>query len=164
MPCPVFQERLLNAHDTCSNCFGIVREERDVVPVRQRRQNRTYPTARYARNRQRTSVEHVPDDEPAHSRVTFCACGCTSSYDRFRDEIVDPGTFRDLLKTALCTVESKGVTVSREHAVRRAIELGMATETRFPVCSTDEAIAKGIEFGVEMATVRSSSTTAVPAD
>lgn len=164
MPQPVFQERLLNAADVCSNCLGIIREERDGVPVRLQKENRTYPTARYARNQQRTSVEHVPSDSPTDSRVTFCDCGCTSSYDRFRSEIVAPERFRELLKTAIKTVESKGVTLSRRHAIRRALDLGLATESKFPAYSTDEAIAQGIEFGVTMAAQQSSSTISVTAD
>lgn len=164
MSTPVFQERVLNAVDTCSNCFGLIREEREGVPLRQQKRNRTYPTAQYARNQQRTSVEHVPTQSPTNSRITFCNCGCTSSFDRYRDEIVAPEDFRELLKTAIRTVEGKGVTLSRQHAIRRALELGLATESKFPAYSTDEAIAKGIEYGVSMATVQSSSMTAVTAD
>lgn len=156
---PVFQERVLNAVDVCSNCFGLIREERETVPSQLQKQNRTYPTARYARVQDRTSVEHVPDSEPMHSRVTFCDCGCTSSFDRFRDEIVSPDRFRELLRTAIETVESKGVSLSRQHAINRAMSLGLATETRFPTHSADEAIAEGIEFGVSMAAVQSSTPT-----
>lgn len=168
MSTPVFQEQVLNAVDACCNCFGLVREERDRVPVRAQRQNRTYPTARYARRRDTTTVEHVPSDSPADSTTIFCECGCTSSYDRYRSEIVGPERFRELLKQAIQTVEQKGVSLSREHAVRRALKLGCPSEARFPAYSADEAIAQGIEYGVEMATVSQSrsraSTRAVPAD
>lgn len=164
MPTPIFQERLLHAPDSCSNCFGLIREERDVVPVRQQRQNRTYPTARYARDRRTTSVEHVPSESPTDSTTIFCECGSSSAYDRHRSEIVGKERFRELLKQAVQTVEAKGVSLSREHAVRRAMKLGCPTESQFPVCSADEAIAQGIEFGVEMSSVRAQSTTAVTAD
>lgn len=165
MPTPVFQERLLNAADTCTNCLGLIREERDVVPVRQQRRNRTYPTARYARDRRTTSVEHVPSESPTDSTTIFCECGSSSAYDRHRSEIVDKERFRELLKQAIQTVEQKGVSLSREHAVRRAMKLGCPSETRFPAVTADEAIAQGIEFGVEMASVQSqASTRAVPAD
>lgn len=164
---PVFQERLLHAADVCSNCLGLIREERDVVPIREQKQNRTYPTARYSRNRQTTSVEHVPTEQPADSTTIFCECGCTSSYDRYREEIVGRERFRELLKQAIKTVEAKGVSLSREHAVRRAMKLGCPSESTFPVYAADKAIGEGIEFGVEMATVQSRSRTspsAVPAD
>lgn len=165
MSTPVFQERLLHADDVCYNCFGLVREERVVVPVREQKQNRTYPTARYARSRQTTSVEHVPSETPADSTTIFCDCGCSGSHNRYRSEVVDREQFRELLKQAIKTVEEKGVSLSREHAVRRAMKLGCPSESTFPVYAADEAIAQGIEFGVEMATVQSrASTRAVPAD
>ncbi len=165
MSTPVFQERLLHAPDVCSNCLGLIREERDRIPVREQKQNRTYPSARYSRNRQTTSVEHVPSECPTDSTTIFCECGCTSSYDRYRSEIVSRERFRELLKQAIKTVEAKGVTLSREHAIKRAMKLGCPSETTFPVYSADEAIGEGIEFGVEMASVQSrASTTAVPAD
>jgi hypothetical protein len=154
---PTFQERVLNAADTCSNCYGRIREEHEIVPVSERKRNRTYPTQQYTRYERRTSVEHVPDTEPAHSHATFCDCGSASAFDRHRDEIVQGSRFRELLKTALYTVERKGVSVSREHAIRKALRLGLVTDTRFPVYTTDMAIAKGIEYGVSMATVSRST-------
>lgn len=164
MSTPVFQERVLNAADTCSNCLGLIREERAQVPPAERRRNRTYPSAKYARRMDRTTVEHVPSSSLTESKTIFCSCGCTTSYDRYRSEIVGPERFRELLKQAIHTVEQKGVTLSREHAVKRALKLGCPSETQFPAYSADEAIAEGIEYGVEMATVTSSATTAVPAD
>lgn len=165
MSSPVFQERLLHADDVCYNCFGLVREWRVVVPVHEQKQNRTYPTACYARNRQTTSVEHVPSECPTDSTTIFCECGCSGSHNRYRSEIVDKEQFKELLKQALQTVEAKGVTLSREHAIKRAMKLGCPSATQFPVYSADEAIAQGIEFGVEMASVQPhASTTAVPAD
>lgn len=164
MSTPVFKERLLHADDVCYNCLGLVREERVVVPVREQKQNRTYPTARYARNRQTTSVDHVPSETPTNSTTIFCECGCSGSHNRYREEIVSRERFRELLKQAIKTVEAKGVSLSREHAIKRAMKLGCPSETTFPVYSADEAIGEGIEFGVEMASVQSRSTTAVPAD
>jgi hypothetical protein len=162
---PVFQERVLNAPDTCNNCFGIIREERELVPLNEQKRNRTYPTAKYRRYHQRTSVEHLPDLEPTHDHATFCDCGTPSAYDRYRDEIVSRELFRELLKTAIYTIEGKGVSISRDHAIRRAFRLGLVTDTTFPMYTADMAIAKGIEYGMMMATVsRSAQSSAILAD
>lgn len=164
-----FQERVLNAPDVCSNCFGIIREEHEIVPLKQRKRNRTYPTQKYTRYRRRTTVDHLPDVEPTHDHATFCECGTPGAFDRYRDEIVGAERFRELLKTAIRTIEKKGVSLSREHAVRRAFELGLATSSRFPICSADVAIAKGIGYGVTRATISAGSSnpngqTAIVAD
>lgn len=148
-----FQEHVLNAADVCNECFGIIREEHEIVPVSERKRNRTYPVQHYTRYKRRTTVEHVPGKNPTQDHATFCECGNSSAFDRHRSEIVGPARFRELLKTAIETVESKGVTLSREHAIKRAFELGLATKSRFPLLSADQAIAEGIEFGVTMSTV-----------
>lgn len=158
MDAPVFQERLLHAPDTCSNCFGFVREKRRTIPLDQQKRDRAYPTAEYARDKRTTSVEHVPTDSPTRSHMIFCDCGSSSAYDRHRSEIVGKERFRELLKTAIQTIESKGVSLSREHAVRRALKLGCPTEARFPAVSADRAIAVGIEYGVEMVLIKSQSS------
>lgn len=160
---PVFQEQVLNASDVCNNCFGLIREEREQIPPEKQRQNRTYPATQLARNPRTTTVEYVPDGKPTRSHAVFCECGCSSAYDRYRSEIVPRTEFRSLLKTAIQTVESKGVTLSRRHAVRRAIKLGLTTNTAFPVYSADRAIAEGIKHGVEMISARSDSSSPVTA-
>lgn len=165
---PVFQERVLSAIDTCNNCFGIIREERNTVPLRHQRGNRTYPKAQYSRDHRRTCVEYPPTGSPTKSKYVFCDCGEASSHDRFRSEIVPREQFRELLKTAIRTVEAKGVTLSRDHAIRKALRLGLATDSRFPVYSADRAIAEGIEYGVSMTAVSRASQpqgqTAIAAD
>lgn len=175
MSTPVFQERVLNAVDVCSNCFGLARVERDrpAHPPKSKNPNTgewmEIAPARWSRNNQRTTREYVPADRPTDAKNIFCSCGVSGSYTRARDEIVSSERFRELLKQAIQTVEQKGVSLSREHAVRRALKLGCPSEAQFPAYSADEAIGRGIEYGVEMATVQSqsrsrASTRAVPAD
>lgn len=163
-----FQERVLNAADTCNDCFGIIREEHEIVPVSERKRNRTYPTQHYTRYKRRTTVEHVPGENPTQDYATFCECGSSSAFDRHRSEVVGPERFRELMQTAIRTIEKKGVSLSREHAIKRAFELGLATSSRFPMMSADQAIAEGIEFGITMSTVAQSPRirrqTAVVAD
>lgn len=170
MTLSIVHERLLHAIDVCSNCFGLSRVERDRPehpPKTQHPISGHYveiAPARWSRNQRRTEREYVPSARASASKTIFCECGVSGSYTRARDEIVGAELFRELLKQAIRTLEEKGVSISRKHALKRAMKLGCPNETRFPAYSADEAIAQGIEFGVEMATVRTQSTTAVPAD
>lgn len=168
--CDVFQERIINSVDTCSNCFGLSRVEREKPPrakvTKHPITNQLLELApqRWARNEQNTNIEYVQSDCVSRSKTIFCECGVRGSHSRERSEIVGRERFRSLLKRAIQTIEQKGVSLSREHAIKRAMKLGCPNETRFPAYTADEAIAQGIEFGVEMSTVQSRSTTAVPAD
>lgn len=171
MTTPVFKERLLQAVNVCSNCFGLSRVEREKPPEpktsRHPISNELLSIApqRWARNDQKTNIGYVTSACVSGSKTIFCDCGVRGSYSRERSEFVDRERFRELLKQAIRTLEAKGVSIAREHAIKRALKLGCPSETRFPAYSADGAISKGIEFGVEMASVQSQAAPrAVPAD
>jgi len=154
-----YQEHVLNAPDVCSNCFSIVRVERE-RPARGFRPAESF----YARNQATTSVEHVPAETVSETEQVFCECGVASAFDRvwsWRD--VDRERFRALLINLLRSVERKGLTIARQpaaahalasHAQRQETEDGAHVRLE---CDVDAALADGLLAGLRVASVRGSA-------
>jgi len=138
-----YGDLLLDARDTCNNCFSRIRVER-VDPVMSRSGFRHELDAHYSRDKQRTTVDyHDSEPEPMHSRGTFCECGVEGSFERLWDPTaVSRERFKDLLVQAVVTLERKDVSLRRRETLRYALQ-------HFDDHGdADQALANGIEAGI----------------
>ncbi|WP_049979377.1 hypothetical protein [Halolamina rubra] len=150
-----YQEHVLNAPDVCSNCFRLVRVERE-RPASGFRPAETF----YARNQATTSVEHAPADTVSESEAVFCACGAESAFDRiwsWRD--VNRERFHELLKHLLRSAERKGLSIARQPAAAHALASHEQRHERDDAqvrveCDVDAALADGLLAGLRVANVR----------
>jgi len=157
-----YQEHVLNAPDICSNCFSIVRVERE-RPASGWRPAETF----YSRNQAKTSVEHVPAETVSETEQVFCECGVASAFDRvWSDRDMTRQRFAQLVKRLIRSVERKGLTVDRQAMVAHALQSFGQTRTTDAgvdvrvVTDVDAALADGLLAGLRMAAVRSGSDTA----
>jgi len=133
----IYQEKLIGAPDVCSNCLGI-RLVDQLQPTRAG-MNHELESA-YSRHKRNTDLDHHPGDEPTDDRHLFCECGVASARVRVWDT-VDREKFRTLLKRAVKTAESKGVTLNQKRA------FGHALETYDDTGDVDDAIETGLKHG-----------------
>lgn len=112
-----FQERILNASDTCSNCFA--RQRRDAVRPRNYDPDEIYSE----RIRAQTTVEDVPDAAPSEAGTLFCRCGAHKHHTRiWDDDDVDRERLTELVINTLRTLDGKGYRVDS----RRVAEVARA--------------------------------------
>jgi len=120
-----YQDHLIGASDVCSNCLRTIRVER-VDPSRSgmTREFESYMT----RHKHHTTIDYGPADRVAEEKGTFCThCGTESPYDRIWEDVdfADPELpageqkFKDLCKSAMRSLEAKGVSIDR-HAFATA--------------------------------------------
>lgn len=155
-----YQEHVLNAPDVCSNCFRLVRVERE-RPASGFRPAETF----YARNQATTSVEHPPADTVSESEAVFCECGVESAFDRtwnWRD--VDRERFRTMLKHLLQSAERKGLSIARQPAAAHALASHEQHRERDGaqvrvVSDVDAALADGLLAGLRIANARAGAST-----
>jgi hypothetical protein len=154
MPSDAYQERVLNAPDTCSNCLRLIRVERE-RPARKWRPAESH----YARNQATTSVEYVPADVVSETEQVFCACGAGSAFDRVWSwDDVDRERFRTLLKRLLRSMERKGLQLARRPAAAHGLTAyddatrgdwhGPWRESAEPTGCIDEALSAALEAGL----------------
>lgn len=121
-----FQERVLNAPDVCSNCLRVIREERAVCESTDRKSVTSTSLSAYTRVRETTTVSHGPSETASASIGVFCECGVESAFERVFDDGEDrclaSHRVRELVKRAIRTLESKGVTLNRETFAKLAIQ------------------------------------------
>lgn len=128
----LFEDEFLHSADVCSNCFGV----RLVAP------EPAQPEA-CKRNRETTTVEHVPGDRPADDVELFCECGVSDADTRiWRIDDVDDRRFKTLLKRSIYTAEHKGLPLDR----RRTIRVALARWRRD--WSVNRAIGTGLSAGL----------------
>lgn len=186
---PEYQEHVLNAPDVCSNCFAIVREERDSLK----------PTSQYnaaaleeldvvdrpgssslvresywGRDPRHTTVSFFPAERAGDCKQVFCECGVASAFDRFwtwRD--VSRERFKQLLQNLLRSTDRKGLSLARQPTAAHALAAfddhphpdhhGPYREGVDHRGCIDDALATGLLAGLRIGAVRS-STAAHPAD
>jgi len=138
-----YADHILDARDVCSNCFRRIRVER-VDPVMSRSGLRHELDSHYSRDQQTTEVDwHDGEPAPAHSRGVFCECGVEGAFERLWDpDDVDRERFRELLVTAVATVERKGVALKRRETLRYA--LSHFSEH----ADVDKALSLALEAGI----------------
>lgn len=103
-----FQSDVWDAHDVCSNCFGIRRHE--AVRPRRRHPDVTY----WERDRQRTEVGYAPTRSMSDSRNVHCECGTLSAFDRIWGvDDLDTDAFCELIQRLILTLEERGHEVDR---------------------------------------------------
>ena len=150
----IHQEKLRNAADICDNCFKIRLVER--TEIRSTGLAAT-PESVYTRRERTTELDHHPSDEPTQDKHLFCECGVIGPNSRaWDDKDIDRERFKDLLKHSIRSAEHKGVTLSREGAVKRGLaNLAVLTAWwRDDINSVDEALADALEYGSTAATVQ----------
>jgi len=146
-----YADRVFDASDVCNNCLRRIRVER-IDPTRAGL-TREYETT-LTRNRQTTVVDHGPAESVTDQQGTFCErCGTESAYDRWwADSDIDADRFRGLVQQLLRTLEAKGVSVARKPAAAHALQ------ARRDGDSVDEALATGVDAGLQSAVARDSDT------
>lgn len=156
-----YNDHVLGAADVCSNCFHLIRQERQ-SPIR--RDDRTPDsgawTTTYERVPRRTTVEYPGvGDEPTHAKGVFCECGVESARERlWSGDDIERERFRKLLKTVLRTLDAKGVTLKPTETAAYALQ---AFDDGAGV---DEALAEAIDCGIVAATAANSSDDQLRAD
>jgi len=146
-----YADHIVDASDVCNNCFRRIRVER-VDPTRAGLAREFETTL--TRNRRTTVVDHGPAESVTDQQGTFCeACGTESAYDRWwADADIDTDRFRDLVRQLLRTLEAKGVTVARKPAAAHALQAWRDGD------SVDEALATGVDAGLQSAVARETDT------
>lgn len=166
-----FQD-LLNDPTVCSNCFRIVRDERELPGTELA--SGTTKCAResvspLARDRRWTELDHTPGEDPTEDFVTWCECGVESAFHRERPERVGRDRLETFIQRLLELCEEKAITVNRQRLAERALELEQRTvapnhrryqerpvcaeDCRWchPVATTDEILAEALEAGIQTA-------------
>jgi len=138
-----YADYILDAPDVCSNCFRRIRVER-VDPVMARDGLRHELDSHYSRHEQNTSVEyHDGGDEPTQCEGVFCACGVEGAHERlWSPDDVSRARFEEILKTAVQTVEEKGVNLRTKETLMYALH---HFDDKGDV---DRAISAGMEAGI----------------
>jgi hypothetical protein len=146
-----YADHIVDASDVCNNCLRRIRVER-IDPTRAGLVREFETTL--TRNRRTTVVDHGPAESVTDQQGTFCeACGTESAYDRWwADADIDDDRFRDLVQQLLRTLDEKGVTVARKRVAAHALQ------ARRDGDSVDEALATGVEAGLQSAVARDSDT------
>jgi len=146
-----YADHIVDASDVCNNCLRRIRVER-IDPTRAGLTREFEATL--TRNRQTTVVDHGPAESVTDQQGTFCeACGTESAYDRWwQDSDIGTNRFRELIQQLLRTLEAKGVTVVRKPLAAHALQ------ARRDGDSVDEALATGVDAGLQSAVARESDT------
>jgi hypothetical protein len=152
MPSSAYQSRILNAVDTCNNCYRLVRVDRQQRPE-DRRGDVSVKEADYSRRTRTTTVEFAPADTASASKGVFCACGVEGSYERVwsGDDIGRP-RFRTFVKRVIRTLERKGITVDRQAFASAALNAYEPLPRPAGVADVDEWLAAGLDAGRRAAT------------
>jgi hypothetical protein len=156
-----YQEHVLGARDTCSNCLKLIRAEA-VSPIR--RDDRTRDsgawTTTYERIPRRTSVEYPGvGTNPTHAKGTFCECGVESARERlWSGADLSRERFKELLQNVLRTLSEKGVTVKRQETAAYALQA--FDDGTGP----DAALAEAIDAGIVAAAASDGSDDRLRAD
>jgi len=146
-----YADHLLDARDVCSNCLRVNRVER-VDPVMSSGTLTHELDSHYSRDRRRTAVEyHDGGDEPTQAKGVFCSCGVEGAYERvWNPASVSRKRFKDLLTSAVASLERKGVSLDRRETL-------MYSLSHFDDHGdVDKALATGIDCGIMAEAVGSS--------
>lgn len=168
-----YQEHVLNNPAICSNCFALVRREREGYTSRKNRKNRI-ATSYHARDLEHTTVAYAPTTSPCSSKRVFCECGVHGSFTRLwefpeterrieagfrllddaddgplRTRTFDTGAFRERVKHCLLALEAQGLTLARRPFVRQAFA------ARKDGDHPDEALSRALTAGLRVGAVRS---------
>jgi hypothetical protein len=162
MPSDAFQEHVLNAADVCSNCFSLVRVERE-RPERKWHPAESY----YARNEATTTVDHVPAETVSESTQVFCQCGAGSAFTRvwsWRD--ITRERFKRLLSNLIQSLQRKGLQLDRQAFAAHALAAfddyphpeSYGPHRESPAGCIDEALSTGLEASLRAQRTPSVST------
>jgi len=145
-----YQEHILNAADTCSNCLRVIRVER-VDPTRDG-MVRDFES-HYERHRRNTEIAYGPADSASNVKGVFCdRCGTESAHDRiWRNEDVGDERFEELVKQAYATLEHKGVTLQPHDFIAHALQ------QRRDGAGVDEALGAATEAAIVASAARDDS-------
>jgi len=142
-----YQEHVLHAADVCNSCLGMIRVER-LNPVRTG-MSREYEAC-YERHKKRTVIDYGPAESVSDQKGVWCVCGVENARTRiWSDQDINTDRFHDLIQRLLRTLEAKGVTVARKPLAAHALQ------ARRDGDSVDEALAAGVDAGLQVATRRS---------
>jgi len=151
----LYQERVLDSPEVCSNCYATVRIERDRAT--HGRFDRTLESSRYSRERRHTTIEYAPAESVSRCKGVFCICGVESSFHRvWDDRTVTHGRFRMFLKNVLRSLERQGIQINRLRAAYHAfcrfgerLDGAVYGPHESPPPSIDECLAIGVAYGLQ---------------
>lgn len=148
-----YQEHVLNASDTCSNCLRIIRVER-VDPSRGG-MIREYES-HYERHPNNTEIAYGPCDSVSNAKGVFCdRCGTEGAHDRiWRSDDVEDERFGELVKQAIATLDYKGVNIQPRDFAAHALQ------ARRDEAAVDEALGAATEAAIVASAARSDPTAA----
>jgi hypothetical protein len=137
-----YEDHLLGARDTCTNCFRLIRRERE-----QRESTASLASIKkspHTRVETTTNIEYPGvGDEPTHSQAVFCECGVESARERLWSAAdLSRERFKDLLQNALRTLDEKGVTLKPTETAAYALQA--FDDEKGP----DAALAEAIDAGI----------------
>ena len=142
-----YQEHILNAADTCSNCLRVIRVER-VDPTRDG-MVRDFES-HFERHPRNTEIAYGPADSVSNVKGVFCdRCGTEGAHDRiWRSEDVDDERFEELVKQAIATLDFKGVTLQAQDFAAHALQ------QRRDGADVDEALGAATEAAIVASAAR----------
>jgi hypothetical protein len=142
-----YQEHILNATDTCSNCLRVIRVER-VDPTRDG-MIREYES-HFERHPRNTEIAYGPADSVSNCKGVFCdRCGTEGAQDRiWSSEDVEGARFEELVKQAIATLDWKGVSIQPQDFAAHALQ------ERRDDATVDEALGAATEAAIVAAASR----------
>ena len=145
-----YQEHILNAADTCSNCLRVIRVER-ADPTRDGIIHEF--ESHYERHPRNTEIAYGPAKNVSNVKGVFCdRCGTESAHDRiWRSGDVDDERFEELVKQAYATLKHKGVTLQPHDFIAHALQ------QRRDGADVDEALGAATEAAIVASAARDDS-------
>ena len=150
-----YQEHVLNASDTCSNCLRIIRVER-VDPMRSEKDSEgriESVVTMLERHPNNTEIAYGPCDSVSNAKGVFCdRCGTEGAHDRiWESEDVDDERFGELVKQAIATLKYKGVSIQPRDFAAHALQ------KRRDEAAVDEALGAATEAAIVASAARTES-------
>lgn len=142
-----YQEHILNAADTCSNCLRVIRVER-IDPTRDG-MVRDFES-HFERHRHNTEIAYGPADSVSNVKGVFCdRCGTEGAHERiWRSGDVDDERFKELAKQAYATLNWKGVALQAQDFAAHALQ------QRRDGAAVDEALGAATEAAIVASAAR----------
>ena len=155
-----YEEHVLGAADTCSNCLSVIARERDQRESTDSKSVTSVRLSPHTRIEPATSIEYVGlGHRPAQSKGVFCECGVESPRERiWSSKDIDRERFRELLKNVLRTLADKGGTVKPKETAAYALQAFDDGD------GPDAALAEAIDAGIVAAAASDASGDQLRAD
>ena len=146
-----YDDHVLDAKDTCANCFLLVRTER--VDPTKAGMLKEYQK-RFERHPTHTQIGYGPADHISAEKGVFCQCGVEGVYpsDRIWQDRVGLERFKEFIVNAFETLTDKGVSVDKGTFVR------VALSNYDDGCSVDTSLSVALDAGLAVEGTRERAT------